>query len=336
MPIISVIIPGYNVEKTIEKCIDTLLNQTFIDFELIIINDGSIDKTKEICEAYALKDSRIVVINTENRGVSMARNRGLEVCKGDFIVFADSDDYVSENYLSSLITDYEQTKVDLIIHGFNTVGFDYDVAKEMAPQIVSITDFKTLFEEYKLHKTGFLFGKLFKASILKEQAIFFDKNIVLHEDTVFILSYLEHCKEVFFNNKKEYYYVYHPNSLSRKKQRYTSIKAVYLAFLKYYFHCIDIAKLNQNSKDLVCFKDYTNGLLRTMLSTFYKSGYSKKERISMLNSLPKRGIELFKDYTYKSTVKNSVLKLLKKNKIEAFDFCMSLLYFKGTLKQWSR
>lgn len=336
MPKISVIIPAYNVEKTIVKCMDSLLSQSFKDFELIIINDGSKDKTREICEAYAFKDSRIHVITTENGGVSMARNKGLQACKGEFIVFADSDDYVSENYLSSLLEDYIKTSADLIIHGFNTIGFDYEVAKEMSPRVVSITDFNALFNEYKLHKTGFLFGKLFKSAIIKEKRLSFDQDIILYEDAVFIFSYLEHCKEVYFNNRKEYFYVYHVNSLSRRKQRYTSVKAVYLAYLDYYLFCVSIAKPNHEDSDFVYFRNYTNGLLRTSLSSFYKAGYPRHERINMLNALPEKGIELFKDYTCSAPIKNAVLKLLKQNKVESFDFCMSILYFKGTLKQWFR
>ena len=103
MPIISVIVPVYNVEKYLNRCIDSILAQTFSDFELLLIDDGSKDKSGEICDQYAEKDDRIKVLHKENGGASAARNTGIDHAVGEYIMFADSDDYIGRNMLESLL-----------------------------------------------------------------------------------------------------------------------------------------------------------------------------------------------------------------------------------------
>ena len=127
MPEFSVIIPVYNVEKYLGKCIDSILAQTFRDYELILIDDGSLDKSGEICEQYAMKDSRIVVVHQKNGGVSAARNTGIDKAQGRYITFIDSDDSVENNYLSSMYTISED--IDLVIGGIKHIeinGNEYD------------------------------------------------------------------------------------------------------------------------------------------------------------------------------------------------------------------
>ena len=104
---ISVIVPVYNVEKYLPRCIDSILAQSFTDFELILVDDGSKDSSGKICEAYVTKDDRVKVLHKENGGASTARNAGIEIARGTWICFIDSDDYVLPNYLQGM---YERTK----------------------------------------------------------------------------------------------------------------------------------------------------------------------------------------------------------------------------------
>lgn len=99
MPKISIIVPVYNVEKYLRKCIDSILNQTFKDFELILIDDGSTDESGKICDEYNLKDNRIKVIHKENGGLSSARNAGLDIAQGEYIGFVDSDDWIESDQI---------------------------------------------------------------------------------------------------------------------------------------------------------------------------------------------------------------------------------------------
>ncbi len=120
MPQISIIVPVYNIEKYFHRCVDSILSQTFTDFELLLINDGSNDNSGAICDEYAAKDARIRVFHKENGGVSSARNLGLDNAKGEWITFVDSDDYVKPDYLSNLLAPHilEQT---LFFHTQNSI-----------------------------------------------------------------------------------------------------------------------------------------------------------------------------------------------------------------------
>ena len=117
-PKVSIIVPIYNVEKYIHKCIDSILSQTFTDFELILVDDGSPDKCGEICEQYALKDNRIKVVHKENGGLSDARNAGIDVASGKYIYFIDSDDWISPNSIISLLNFAEDNQCEIVQGGF--------------------------------------------------------------------------------------------------------------------------------------------------------------------------------------------------------------------------
>ena len=208
---ISVIVPCYNVEKEIDICIDSLLKQTYSDFELILIDDGSKDNTLRILYEYKVKDSRIKVISQKNSGPSVARNKGIEIASGDYIAFCDSDDYVGEQYLQHL---YEKTmdECDIVIAGFNYVSVDGVVTKMHALDFSC--DDKTYFEKYYATSISnrLIFGpinKLFKRKLLIEKGIRFDTKIKIREDGLFVFDYLKHCKTFQGVNATEYYYVQH-------------------------------------------------------------------------------------------------------------------------------
>lgn len=208
MPKISVIVPVYNTEKYLHRCVDSILAQTFSDFELLLINDGSKDKSATICDEYAQKDSRVRVFHKENGGASSARNLGLDNAVGEWITFVDSDDWIDTNYLIQL---YKfETKSDLYLSGYT-------------PHLIDIKDatYKNK-EEIKsiLNKHIFYFsnvcGKLFRSDIINQNKIMFDKNINYAEDTVFVFSYLQHIKSIHTNASFGYYYENSDYSLSKQ------------------------------------------------------------------------------------------------------------------------
>ena len=116
-PLISIVVPVYNVEKYITRCLDSILNQTYTNFELILINDGSTDSSGKICEDYQSRESRITVLNQENQGLSAARNEGIEIAQGKYITFIDSDDYVYPKYLEKLLNAIIEHKADISLCG---------------------------------------------------------------------------------------------------------------------------------------------------------------------------------------------------------------------------
>ena len=116
--LVSIITPVYNSEKFLNKCIDSILNQTYNNFELILVDDGSADKSLQICDEYARKDSRIVVIHQKNQGQAVARNKALDICKGDYISFIDSDDYLKRNFLETYMHAAQKKDADIIVGGY--------------------------------------------------------------------------------------------------------------------------------------------------------------------------------------------------------------------------
>lgn len=147
-PSISVIVPYYNSKKYISKCINSILNQTFKDFELILVDDGSTDNSYNLCVSYAQKDERIVLLKKENGGQGTARNMGLDIALGDFIGFVDSDDYIQPNMYEIMYNSCIDHNAELSICGYNTFRSDRMSPKPLSDNKLQILDHSTLMETY--------------------------------------------------------------------------------------------------------------------------------------------------------------------------------------------
>lgn len=209
IPKISVIIPVYNAEKYVAYCIEGILHQKFDDIEVVIIDDGSKDNSLVICNEYAKKDSRIRVISQENQGVSAARNKGIELAKGEYIAFIDSDDKITPEYLSSF-----SLKNDIEIQGH--VIYENNIQRS-----VIYSKRKVQKDVAKVFCLGpfnsAVWGKIFKTSIIKDNKIVFPVNLCFSEDTIFLLQYIKHCKTLAVFDAAEYIYIKHSGSLTDKK-----------------------------------------------------------------------------------------------------------------------
>ena len=205
MPKISVIVPTYNTEQYLPRCIDSILAQTFTDFELILVNDGSSDNSGKICDKYAQKDSRIIVIHKKNGGVSSARNKGLDIAKGEYITFVDSDDWIDADYINQFI----QEKVDFQICGYHQLITNTSSFKPDKTRILYSNEIPTSFDNefYKLYCRGIL-SKCFKKEIIDKHQISFNNKLRIGEDTLFILQFLCHCKSVRFISSYGYNYAF--------------------------------------------------------------------------------------------------------------------------------
>ncbi len=202
-PVISVIIPVYNREKHIVKCIESVLSQSFEDFEVILIDDGSSDRSPQICDEYAQKDTRVKVIHKANGGVSSARNEGIKVACGEYITFVDSDDCLLPNFFECGNKKIKEYKPDLIVTGFKVTCCDeYNSIKE-GEQIFCEDHFCTveeILEEMNMPYFGYMaapWGKLYKANIIKDNSLCFDTSMRWGEDTYFNLDFLEHTRNVY-------------------------------------------------------------------------------------------------------------------------------------------
>ena len=212
VPRVSIIVPIYKGELYIRQCIDSILNQTYRDFELILINDGSPDNSINICNDYANRDSRVRVFDKENEGVSVTRNFGIEISRGEFITFVDCDDYIDDTFLENGILGMGNNDVDLWVSGlYMEEYFNNDIISSIEysgfKKIYSVKSLlESLNKDYPLICISGPWCKFYKRSILKKYNIVFDKNLSLGEDTDFNLDYLKACNKISFSNKIFYHY----------------------------------------------------------------------------------------------------------------------------------
>lgn len=202
-PKISVIVPVYNSEKYIRRCVDSILAQSFSDFELLLIDDGSLDRSGKICDEYAEIDSRIRVFHKSNGGVSSARNVGLDNAQGEWVTFVDSDDFVYDSYLDNYDV-YNNVGFDLITQGLR-IDKEFDGCSEFKFSFVGKRN-NWLNEATRNGTFGYCVIKLFKLEIIRTHNISFNTEICFQEDELFVLSYLSACNSIKSVLKVGYFY----------------------------------------------------------------------------------------------------------------------------------
>ena len=222
MPKVSVIVPIYKAEKYLRQCIESILAQSFTDWECILVDDGSPDNSGSICDEYTVKDSRIHVIHKENGGVSSARNVALGRITGKWLTFVDSDDCLYPNALQKWVEVAEQNNLDLIQCHFNREYKEGQVEGE-ATEVLTAAQYADS-ENY----LTCVWGTLFKSSIVKEHSLRFDEKVRLGEDQIFLLSHMQHCKRIQRIGDVLYFYRDNEQSaVNNPKPEYemTSVKA---------------------------------------------------------------------------------------------------------------
>ena len=216
-PTVSIIVPVYNAERTIGRCIDSILNQEYCDFELLLVDDGSTDNSGAICDAYAAKDSRVQVFHKENTGVSASRNLALNRAKGIYLQFLDSDDWITSDATSSLVRAMESTPCDMVISDF------YRVVGERVSQKGDIDDDGMMSREnFAAHMMknpadfyyGVLWNKLYRRSIVEAHHLRMNPEISWCEDFMFNLEYIRYAETFRAIQIPIYYYVKTKGSLA--------------------------------------------------------------------------------------------------------------------------
>lgn len=218
MALISVIVPVYNSEKYLAKCIDSILSQSHSQLEVILVDDGSTDRSLDICKEYERTDKRISLVSQANMGVSGARNTGLKLAKGQYIGFVDSDDYIDKTMYEELL------KKHLSAYDFASCGWFYE--KERG----EIEDETRGEDEDLENREDILFcifkdggcapnvcNKLLRADVIKENEIFFPLDLRIGEDMVMLVEYLMHCNKGYYSKKALYHYVTREESAYHKR-----------------------------------------------------------------------------------------------------------------------
>ena len=215
----SVVIPVYQAKDTLTRCVQSWLSQTESDLELILVDDGSSDGSETLCDELQKKDSRIRTVHQKNTGVSAARNAGIEVAEGDFLLFTDSDDYVAADYLAKMAKLQKETDSDLVLCGFHHLYEGADILK--LPEKIKETKLLALSEEFlSLYEKSFLnmpWNKLYKRALMGR----FDTSLSLGEDLLFNLDYLRRCERIAVLSEALCYYIQEEQkvTLSSKKRK---------------------------------------------------------------------------------------------------------------------
>lgn len=227
--LVSIIIPAYNVDNYLEECVNSLLCQTYTNYEIVIIDDGSTDNTYDVGKRLTVESAKVKLFHQENQGVSIARNIGMQKANGEFFIFVDADDIAAPQYIETLVACAR--KSDMGMAGFtsergeiatkvsmNTVDIR---ASDMMESILCGTNYD-----------GYLWNKIFQRKIIENNNLRFQKNIVVWEDLLFVLQYLKNCDKVTISDEKLYYYRYREGSavnntrLDKYRSKYEVMKKI--------------------------------------------------------------------------------------------------------------
>lgn len=229
-PLISVLVPVYNIDRYIGLCLESIVNQTYNNLEIIVVDDGSTDRSGDICDLYARKDCRIKVIHKENGGLVSARKTAMSMATGDYIGYVDGDDWIGEGFYSALLSSMQQTDSDVVIAGFTRVLFDKKVrllntietgvyqGKKLETFYSSMISNNSFFQH---GITTYLWNKLFKKEIIKENQLSLDERITIGEDGAVVYPVLLKAKTISIIDNCAYHYRQREDSMLKKTNDYS-------------------------------------------------------------------------------------------------------------------
>ncbi len=236
-PMVSIVVPIYNAENYLRRCVDSILNQEYTDFELLLVNDGSTDASGDICEEYGDRDPRVIVIQKENTGVSDSRNRALDRARGKYLQFLDSDDWITPDATRLFVRAAEEYGCDMVISDF------YRVVGERLSTKGDIEEEGVLTrEEFAAHMMenpadfyyGVLWNKLYRRDIVEEHNLRMDTDINWCEDFMFNLEYIRYAKVFYALHAPIYYYVKRKGSLASQGINISKTVKMKLNVFEYY------------------------------------------------------------------------------------------------------
>jgi len=221
-PLISVVIPAYKVEKRLDACVASVCAQTWKNLEILIIDDGSPDETGAVADAWAEKDPRVRVVHQENGGVAAARNRALDLARGEWVRFVDADDTLPPDSISLLYSRVSREGSDLVIAGYEHQVGDLCHAFNLAHRddTIAVDEYLRFLNPYaNSFFCGVLWNKLFRRALIESQHVRFESGLTFGEDFLFVCNYLHGAEKVSFSTDTVYRYIRHPDSMTFSQTR---------------------------------------------------------------------------------------------------------------------
>jgi glycosyltransferase involved in cell wall biosynthesis len=328
--LVSFVVPVYNAENVLQRCVDSILSQTHQNFEILLVNDGSTDGSLLICNEYASKDKRFRVIDQINSGPSTARNVGIFNANGDYICFIDSDDFITETYLSDFLDNYLNDDTLLIQDIYKFKNGNSTLNCNYKKKVIAINDADALVSNYHLLKYGYPFAKFYKRSVIIDNKILFDSTIHFSEDLLFLLEYLTYCEAIKFLDKANYFYVDAGESLSNK---YHSFESEMSCFERYNHLSEKLFNLksteSRNLKERKNIYAISGHFISRAIETMYrpKTFKNKTERLAILKHLFNDKNSRFYYEWNKMKIKKPLVFLFRLKFIYLFDLYMTILFF---------
>ena len=319
MKTVSIIVPVYKVEEYLSECLDSIIGQTYQDLQIILVDDGSPDNCGAICDEYALKDKRITVLHTENGGLSAARNNGLRFCKGKYVFFVDSDDYLEPNAVEILFNTAENDKLDILM--YDAISFDEtknDVPEDEINKYIRKHDYLVertgaqMFldmsenDEYRSPVQYYFYNKGF----LEDHQLVFHEGI-LHEDEEFNFFALLYSQRVKHIPNVLYHHRFRADSIMGVKSTQRNIDSCYEIILQI------MARSNEFLADTQTDEAYKEGLARMLRVFYYRVGITTDSQESAMISVNKLQKALKQvSFYHDKKIKNAALNKIKKNRIK--------------------
>ena len=314
-PKISIIVPVYKVEQYLPRCIDSILAQTFTDFELLLIDDGSPDRSGEICDEYALKDSRIRVFHKENGGVSSARNMGLDNAKGEWIAFVDSDDVVTSAYLMDMFNAIG-SNTQFVLSNYCSFNIDSSVAV-LKDVFLEKEEIVRYFIENKIFVLSAPYSKLYNLDIIRRYLLRFPIGIHMGEDAIFIMKYLNKIERVNIVNKCNYTVCLITDSLSSKYYSFGSEWKCYVIWRNEMLTFLTrFGNVYENPLEIAWENRIGDTFNRCILCLFRQNRKTSFiEKLNCLKSIPISTINEYSMFYNPTRFKNRIIKYLMVNRL---------------------
>lgn len=331
---VSIVVPIYNGEKYIDKCARNLMNQTYSNVEFILVNDGSTDATAEKCNHYADMDSRFVVLHKENGGVSSSRNAGTDIATGDYILYYDVDDDISENLIEDNIKLAHVNDADVVIFCFCYFNLDTNSRTENKLSSGFVGDKKDFFygplNETIDHEVFHApWNKMYKLSFIKENNLSFIEGVSVYEDIIFNCKMLMHANRIVINN--EMYYTYYVRSFGSAITKYVDR---YFDFVtKFYSTALDYCSEFENNEEQI--QKFTNVYVVLVYTNLKQISCNKELSFAQKNTLIESicNNETFRKAVIKSQLKEPRKKIIRKLILaKSTAAIISIYYVKGCLK----
>ncbi len=331
--LVSIIVPVYKAERYLNRCLQSIVNQTYGNIEIILIDDGSPDTCPQICEEWALKDSRIVVVHKENAGAGQARNTGLDIANGEYVLFVDSDDYIDCKTVEMCVEATEKENAQVVLFSLYNVdlhGREKPASVMSSQKTFSKTELREkLLPSLFVHTLGYgvsVWGKMFCTDVIKKNELrFVSEREFYSEDAIFVLEYFSKIQSACALNHRLYYYFENNNSLSRT---YTQDRENRID--NYLLKSVEISEANSLSEKVVCYiAARYHGCVMSKLKQIFLSDIPAKKKNQLLRS--EYNNKVLRDTLVKKVFdveKRSLVVFYRLVKLRLYCLCNLLLWYR--------